>query len=151
MSTKCPSTIYSSNPAPSALPFAEHAKTCAFISMMCFTKASAFSTISCALSWKGRAFSLSLQLSNNPKVASARSSELALFLTNPRLICMKAFRTSFEIFIARSAVRTRYIIPIIFCRGVSFPPAILVPPYFNYYNYYVELMLDGQSPLHLTY
>ena len=37
----------------------------------------------------------------------------------------KPLRTSFEMFSARSAVRTRYIIPIIFCLGVSLAPAMI--------------------------
>jgi hypothetical protein len=39
-------------------------------------------------------------------------------------IATKASRIDFDTFNAKSAVNTKYIIPIIFCLGVSFPPAM---------------------------
>ena len=46
-------------------------------------------------------------------------------------IAANASKTCLDTFNAKSAVNTKYIIPIIFCLGVSLPPAIISNFLFN--------------------
>ena len=56
---------------------------------------------------------------------SILSSTTLFEFSIPTSIDLKANKTSFDTFIAKSAVNTRYIMLIIFCLGVNLPPAII--------------------------
>ena len=61
---------------------------------------------------------------NSLYISSFLRLKFLVVLTIPLLIFEKASRTCFDTFKANKAVRTKYIIPIIFCLGDKLFPAI---------------------------